>query len=78
MTWTYAEAESGQLSGDAAVTAPSEPWTGESQWSGDQYVSLGSGGRDAIPVQLPTRDRYVVMPVFDRQIAPLGVPSAPG
>ena len=70
VTWTYAEAESGQLSGDAAVTAPSEPWTGESQWSGDRYVTLRSGGRDAIAVQLPTRDRYVVMPVFDRQIAP--------
>jgi hypothetical protein len=72
VTWSYAEAESGQLSGDATAVRPTESWTGESQWSGDEYVSLGSGGQVTVPVQLPTRDRYVVMPVFERQIAPLG------
>ncbi|MFC6005758.1 hypothetical protein [Angustibacter luteus] len=71
VSWSYAEAESGQLAGDAAVVRPTESWTGESQWSGDHYVSLGPRGQVSIPVQLPTRDRYVVMPVFDRQIAPL-------
>jgi hypothetical protein len=39
-------------------------------------VSLQSGGRDTIPVQLPTKDRYVIMPVFDRQIAPTGAVGA--
>ena len=47
-----------------------ESWTGESQWSGDLYVKLGPGGTDSLAVTLPTRDRYLVMPVFDRQIAP--------
>ena len=75
VTWSYAEAESGRLSGDAAVVHPADSWTGESQWSGDQYVALGPGGRVDIPVRLPTRDRYVVMPVFDRQVAP---PAAVG
>jgi YD repeat-containing protein len=70
VSWSYAEAESGQLSGAASVVHPDSSWTGESQWSGDQYVSLSSGGSVAVPVQLPTTDRYVVMPVFDRQVAP--------
>ncbi|WP_426562107.1 hypothetical protein ACPPVT_16455 [Angustibacter sp. McL0619] len=70
VTWAYTEAESGELSGNASVITPAESWTGESQWSGDRYVSLSSGGRVTVPVQLPTTDRYLVMPVFDRQIAP--------
>ncbi|WP_426594935.1 hypothetical protein ACPPVS_05030 [Cellulomonas sp. McL0617] len=70
VTWSYTEAESGQLSGSAAVVHPTDSWTGESQWSGDQYVSLTSGGKLTIPVDLPTTDRYRVMPVFDHQIAP--------
>lgn len=76
VTWSYAEAESGLLAGDAAVIEPTESWTGESQWSGDRYVALRPGGRVVIPVRLPTQDRYVVMPVFDRQIAPPGAVGA--
>ncbi len=71
VTWQYAEAESGHLSGGAAVVRPDQSWTGESQWSGDEYVRLAPTGADKIPVRLPVKDRYLVMPVFDRQIAPL-------
>jgi hypothetical protein len=71
VTWTYAEAESGQLSGQAAVVTPESSWTGESEWSGGKYVQLRSGGQVTIPAQAPVDDRYLVMPVFDRQIAPL-------
>ncbi len=70
VTWSYTEAESGTLSGAASVVTPADPWTGESQWSGGQYVRLGTGGSVAIPVRAPVEDRYLVMPVFDRQIAP--------
>jgi hypothetical protein len=70
VTWQYVEAESGRLSGAAEAIRPEQSWTGESQWSGDEFVRLESSGADEIPVRLPTDDRYVVMPVFDRQIAP--------
>jgi hypothetical protein len=69
-TWTYAEAESGALSGQAEVVQPESAWTGESEWSGGRYVRLGTGGQVTIPVRAPVDDRYLVMPVFDRQIAP--------
>ncbi len=71
VTWSYAEAESGTLSGAADVVKPESAWTGESEWSGGQYVRLGTGGKVTIPVRAPVGDRYLVMPVFDRQIAPL-------
>ncbi len=71
VTSSYAEAESGRLSGAANVVTPADAWTGESQWSGGQYVQLGTGGQVAIPVRAPVDGRYLVMPVFDRQIAPL-------
>jgi YD repeat-containing protein len=72
VTVAYAEAESGRLSGRADVVRPAESWTGESEWSGGQYVRLGTGGQVTIPVRAPVDDRYLVMPVFDRQIAPPG------
>jgi YD repeat-containing protein len=71
VTWTYAEAESGQLSGQASVVRPDSSWTGESEWSGGEYVRLERSGHVAIDVRAPVTDRYRVMPVFDRQIAPL-------
>jgi hypothetical protein len=37
------EAESGTLSGGATVTTADPAWTGESQWSGGQYVSATAG-----------------------------------
>jgi hypothetical protein len=37
------EAESGTRSGGATVTTPVAAWTGESQWSGGQYVSATAG-----------------------------------
>ncbi len=72
VSWTYAEAESGRLSGAATVVRPASSWTGESEWSGGAYVRLARGGRVDIPASAPVTDRYLVMPVFDRQIAPLG------
>ena len=69
---TYTEAEAGQLSGAATVVKPDQAWTGESQWSGEKYVRLGAGGQVDIPAQATSNDRYLVMPVFDHQIAPTG------
>ncbi len=37
------EAESGSLADGAVVTSLKEAWTGESQWSGGQYVSAAAG-----------------------------------
>jgi hypothetical protein len=37
------EAETGSLSGGATITTVDPAWTGESQWSGGQYVSATAG-----------------------------------
>jgi hypothetical protein len=50
---------------------PPSAWTGESLWSGGQYVELLPGGRVAVAAALPERGRYRLLPVFDRQEAPL-------
>jgi len=71
VTWQLAEAETGALNGAATVVKPAVAYTGESQWSGGAYVELGAGGRTTVRLTLPTRDRYLVMPVFDRQQLPL-------
>ncbi|MGA8113198.1 MAG: hypothetical protein WCA46_06020 [Actinocatenispora sp.] len=70
VTASYAEAEAGQRSGAATVVQPDQAWTGESEWSGGKYVRLATGGQVDVPMRAPTGDRYLVMPVFDRQIAP--------
>ena len=70
-TWTILEAEAGALQGNARVVTPSSAWTGESQWSGGKYVELGPGGRVSVEAMLSDPGRYLVLPVFDRQEAPL-------
>jgi hypothetical protein len=72
VTWQLVEAETGQLSGDAVVRTPADPWTGESLWSGGGYVALRPGGRVRADVDLPTRGRYALMPVFHRLFGPRG------
>ncbi|GII76241.1 hypothetical protein Sru01_12230 [Sphaerisporangium rufum] len=57
------EAETGTLSGEAAVVAPEAPWTGESLFSGS-YVRLGAGGGLRLAVPAAGRDR-LVLPVAD-------------
>jgi YD repeat-containing protein len=71
LSWTQLEAESGTLTGAARIVTPSSSWTGESQWSGGQYVELLPGGRVAVHATLPEAGRYRVLPVFDRQEVPL-------
>jgi YD repeat-containing protein len=70
-TWTLLEAEAGTISGNAQVITPPSAWTGESLWSGGQYVELGRGGRVTVEATLPEAGRYRLLPVFDRQEAPL-------
>ncbi|TCJ19971.1 hypothetical protein E0L93_03210 [Rubrobacter taiwanensis] len=70
VTWRLVEAEAGRLKGQARVVTPEEPWTGESLWSGGAYVELAPGGSVTVEAELPARDRYRVLPVFDRLKAP--------
>lgn len=71
VTWTLIEAEAGTLTGDATIVTPSSAWTGESLWSGGRYVELRPGGRVSVSSTLPEAGRYRLLPVFDRQVAPL-------
>lgn len=71
VTWTLVEAESGALEGRAQVVVPDSAWTGESLWSGGRYVELGPAGRVTVSADLPEAGRYRLLPVFDRQEAPL-------
>lgn len=70
-SWTLLEAEAGTLSGAAQVVTPASAWTGESQWSGGSYVRFLPGSRDTLTATLPEAARYRLLPVFDRQEAPL-------
>jgi hypothetical protein len=71
LSWSLVEAESGALTGKASVVTPGSAWTGESLWSGGRYVELGRGGRVTVSMTLPETGRYRLLPVFDRQVAPL-------
>lgn len=71
VTWRLVQAEAGTLSGQATVVTPASAWTGESEWSGGRYVELLPGSRDTVTATLPEAGRYRVLPVFDRQEAPL-------
>jgi YD repeat-containing protein len=71
VSWSLVEAESGTLEGKASVITPASAWTGESLWSGGRYVELGPGGRVTVTATLPETGRYRLLPVFDRQEAPL-------
>jgi len=72
LSWTLLEAEIGKLRGAARVVTPPSAWTGESLWSGGKYVELLAGGRVSLAMKLPEAGRYRLLPVFDRQEAPLG------
>ncbi len=71
VTWKLVQAEAGMLKGKATVVTPASAWTGESEWSGGSYVELLPGSRDTVTATLPEAGRYRVLPVFDRQEAPL-------
>ncbi|MCA1572311.1 MAG: hypothetical protein LC798_18775 [Chloroflexi bacterium] len=71
LSWTLLEAEEGALRGKAAVITPPSAWTGESLWSGGKYVELRPGGRVTLSTMLVEAGRYRLLPVFDRQEAPL-------
>ncbi|MGZ6267627.1 MAG: hypothetical protein ACXWNR_03565, partial [Candidatus Limnocylindrales bacterium] len=71
LSWTLLEAEAGKLNGRANVVTPASAWTGESLWSGGSYVEFLPGSRDTVTATLPEAGRYRVLPVFDRQEAPL-------
>ena len=71
LSWTLFEAEAGSLRGDAVVVTPPSAWTGESLWSGGKYVELLPSGRATLSATLLEAGRYRLLPVFDRQEAPL-------
>ena len=71
LSWTLLEAEAGALRGKAVVVTPPSAWTGESLWSGGGYVELRPGGRVTLTATLLEAGRYRLLPVFDRQEAPL-------
>ncbi|MEP6681257.1 MAG: hypothetical protein ABJB65_07240 [Chloroflexota bacterium] len=71
LSWTLLEAEAGTLRGPAAVVTPPSAWTGESLWSSGRYVELLPGGRVTVTATPPEAGRYRLLPIFDRQEAPL-------
>ena len=71
LTWTLFEAESGALRGKAVVVTPPSAWTGESLWSSGKYVEMLPSGRVSVMAMLVEAGRYRLLPVFDRQEAPL-------
>jgi len=71
LSWTLLEAEDGALRGKAAVITPPSAWTGESLWSGGKYVELRPSGRVTLSAMIVEAGRYRLLPVFDRQEAPL-------
>lgn len=61
---TTVEAEQGVLGGGATVVTPPSAWTGESQFSGNQYVQMPAGA--VVRWQLPaTSQPQLVLPVVD-------------
>jgi hypothetical protein len=55
-----AEAESGTLTGSAAVVTPPSAWTGSANWSGGAYVQASAGDTVTIPVTAATGDVRVL------------------
>ncbi len=74
-TYQKVEAESGARSGAALKVTPASAWTGEAQWSNNQYVDLAKGGSDRISVTSPADGSYLVYLVFDKQ---MGRPDSVG
>jgi hypothetical protein len=65
------EGENGTLSGDAHVVTPASMWTGESQYTGTGYVSLGDGS--TATYALGSHPDALVLPVVDLQHGSTGV-----
>jgi hypothetical protein len=60
----YVEAESATTTGGATVVTPPSAWTGESQWSGDAYVSAPAGAK--LTWTLPSDPQPILLePVAD-------------
>ncbi len=53
------EAESGTLTGNAAVQTPTAAWTGESQWSGGSFVAAGPGSTVSWALPAAAQSRLV-------------------
>jgi len=69
------EAEDARLRGDAEVVRPESAWTGESQWSGGRYVSLGPGA--SLSLDVPgDAGAWLAMPVVHRTEGRTGGRSA--
>jgi hypothetical protein len=71
LSWTLLEAEGGALRDAAQVVTPASAWTGESLWSGGNYVELLPGGRvtNSVTLTAAQAGRYRLLPVFDHQEA---------
>lgn len=61
------EAESGALSGGAAVVHPSSAWTGAANWSEGAYVAVPAGGR--VTLDVSGQDGALVHPIVNRRTA---------
>ncbi|MBY5162743.1 hypothetical protein [Salsipaludibacter albus] len=66
VTWQVVEAESAGDGPRAEVVTPESAWTGEGQWSGGANLQLDGRARVSLAVDLPTRDRQWLQPVFHR------------
>lgn len=59
------EAESGALSGGAAVVHPPSAWTGAANWSGGAYVAVPAGGK--VTIDVSGHDGELVHPIVNRR-----------
>lgn len=66
----HVEAESGALSGGAAVVTPPSTWTGAANWSGGAYVSVPRGG--SVQLAVTADEGAFVHPVVNRRKGQLG------
>lgn len=58
------EAEAGTLSGGATVVTPPSPWTGESQWSNNSYVTFPTASTATWTLPPATQPR-LALPIID-------------
>ena len=59
------EAESGVLTGGAAVVHPPSAWTGAANWSGGAYVAVPAGGK--VTIDVSGHDGALVHPIVNRR-----------
>jgi hypothetical protein len=70
------EAEGGTLSGNASVVQPGSAWTGESQYGGGAYASLGDGSTATF--DLGAHPDSLLIPVVDLQHGSTGTTTFTG